>query len=37
MFLALHDQNLLDGRDGYIRGKVNFKSIILLWLPIFIW
>ena len=37
MSLALHGQNLLDEKDGYIGGRGNFESIMLLWLPIFRW
>ena len=37
MPLALHDQNLLDEQNSYIGGRGNFESIILLWLPVFMW
>ena len=30
MFLALHGQNLLDEKNGYIGGRGNFESIMLL-------
>ena len=35
MSLALHDQNLLDEKNGYIEGRGNFESIMLLWLTVF--
>ena len=35
MSLALHDQNLLDKKNGYIGGRGNFESIMLLWLTVF--
>ena len=28
MSLALHDQNLLDEKNGYIGGRGNFESIM---------
>ena len=37
MSLALHDQNLLDEKNGYIGGGGNFESIMLLWLTVFRW
>ena len=37
MSLALHDQNLLDEKNGYIGGSGNFESIMLLWLTVFRW
>ena len=37
MSLALYGQNLLDEKNGYIEGKGDFESIILLWLPVFRW
>ena len=30
MFLALHGQSLLDEKNGYIGGRGNFESIMLL-------
>ena len=30
MSLVLHDQNLLDGKNGYIGGRGIFESIMLL-------
>ena len=30
MSLACHDQNLLDEKNGYIGGRGNFESIMLL-------
>ena len=37
MSLALHGQNLLDEINGYIGGRGDFESIMLLWLPDFKW
>ena len=37
MSLALQDQNLLDEKNGYIGGRGNFESIMLLWLTVFRW
>ena len=37
MLLVLYGQNLLDEKNGYIRGRGNFESIMLQWLPIFRW
>ena len=37
MPLALHDQNLLDEKNGYIGGRGDFESIMLPWLPVFMW
>ena len=37
MSLALHGQNLLDEKNGYIGGRGDFESIMLLWLPVFRW
>ena len=37
MSLALDDQNLLDEKNGYIGGRSNFESIMLLWLTVFRW
>ena len=35
--LGLTWQNLLDEKNGYIGGRGNFESIMLPWLPIFMW
>ena len=37
MSLSLHGQNLLDEKNGYIGGRGNFESIMLLWLPVVRW
>ena len=37
MSVALHGQILFDKKNGYIGGRGNFESIMLLWLPIFKW
>ena len=37
MSLALHGQNLLDEKNGYIGGMGDFGSIMLLLLPVFRW
>ena len=37
MSLALHGQNLLDEKNGYIGGRGDFESIMLPWLPVFRW
>ena len=37
MSLALDDQNLLDEKNGYIGGRGNLESVMLLWLPVFRW
>ena len=37
MSLALHDQNLLDEKNGYIGARGNFESIMLLWLTVVRW
>ena len=37
MSLALHDQSLLDENNGYIGGRGNFESIMLLRLTVFRW
>ena len=37
MSLALHDQSLLDEKNGYIGVRGNFESIMLLWLTVFMW
>ena len=37
MSLALHGQNVLNEKNGYIGGVGYFGSSMLLWLPVFRW
>ena len=37
MSLALNGKNLLDEKNGYIGGRGDFESIMLLGLPVFRW